>query len=148
LFRPRPQKSFPACDTSLCWLWITLAAGFVLSAVTGCGLRRVEVDQAPEIDVRVLTSPTPPRVGSAELTLELLDPAGLGVDLAVLQVRGDMLHPGMAPVDGIVGQAVNGHYPVAFEWSMAGDWILTVDGQLQDGRRLLRTFELRVEPVP
>ena len=120
----------------------------MLPALAGCGLRRVEVDQAPEIAVRVLTSPTPPRVGPAALTLELLDPAGLGVDHAQLQVRGDMIHPGMAPVDGIVGQAVMGQYPVTFEWSMAGDWILTVDGQLPDGRRLLRTFELRVEPAP
>jgi len=120
----------------------------MLPALAGCGLRRVEVDQAPEITVRVLTSPTPPRVGPAEITLELLDPAGLGVDHALLQVRGDMIHPGMAPVDGIVGQSVRGQYPVTFEWSMAGDWILTVDGQLQDGRRLLRTFELRVESPP
>ena len=120
----------------------------MLPALAGCGLRRVEVDQAPEIAVRVLTSPTPPRVGPAELTLELLDPAGRGVDHALLQVRGDMIHPGMAPVEGIVGRAVRGQYPVAFEWSMAGDWILSVDGQLQDGRRLLRTFELRVEPAP
>jgi len=120
----------------------------VLPAAAGCGLRRVAVDQAPEIAVRVLTSPSPRRIGPAEITLELLDPAGLGVDHALLQVRGDMLHPGMAPVEGIVGQAVRGQYPVALEWSMAGDWILTVDGQLQDGRRLLRTFELRVEPAP
>ena len=148
MFHPRPQKSVQACAASLRWLRLTLAAGLLLPAAAGCGLRRVEVDQAPEIEVRVLTSPTPARVGPAELTLELLDPAGLGVDHALLQVRGDMLHPGMAPVDGIVGQAVSGHYPVAFEWSMAGDWILTVDGQLQDGRRLLRTFELRVEPAP
>ena len=98
--------------------------------------------------MRVLTSPTPPRVGPGELTLELLDPAGLGVDHALLHVRGDMLHPGMAPVDGIVGQATSGLYPVAFEWSMAGDWVLTIEGQLQDGRKLLRTFELRVEPAP
>ena len=116
----------------------------MLAALAGCGLRRVEVDQAPDIAVRVLTSPTPPRVGPAELTLELLDPAGLGVDHALLQVRGNMTHPGMALVAGIVGEAVKGQYPVTFEWSMAGDWILTVDGQLEDGRRLLRTFELRV----
>jgi hypothetical protein len=125
-----------------------LVAALLLPAVVACGLRRGYTDEAPEVEVHLLTSPAPPVVGTAQFTLELLEPGGSGVDHALLQVRGDMTHPGMAPVEGIVGQGAQGRYPVTFKWSMAGDWVLTIDGQLPDGRRLLRTIPVQVEPAP
>lgn len=111
-------------------------------------MRQPQVDQAPEISVRLATSPDPPLVGAGRLTLVLNDPAGSAVEHARVQVRGDMTHPGMAPVLSEAAEAGQGRYPMDFEWTMAGDWILTVQGDLPDGRRLLRTIPIRVEPIP
>lgn len=127
------------------WFSLSMAALLLVSA---CGLRKGDTDEAPEVVVHVLTSPATPVVGAAQLTLELLDPAGSGLDHASLQVRGDMIHPGMPPVEGVVGVGTGGRYPVTLEWSMAGDWLLTIEAELPDGRRLLRTAPILVEPAP
>lgn len=126
-------------------LALLLPPALVLAA---CGARQPQVDQAPEISLQVITYPDPPSVGDAELTLELTDPARAPVQGAVLQVRGDMTHAGMAPVLAEAGEGALGRYPVDFEWTMAGDWILTIQGNLPDGRQLLRTYEIQVDPKP
>lgn len=119
-----------------------------LLTLSGCALRQPKVDQAPEINLQILTTPDPPHVGPAQLTLLLHDPTGAAVEHARLQLRGDMTHPGMAPILREAGEDRPGEYPVGFEWTMAGDWILTVQGDLPDGRQLLRSIPIRVEPNP
>jgi hypothetical protein len=37
-----------------------------------------------------------------------------------------------------------GMYTVPFEWTMAGDWIVTIDGTLSDGEVFTHTFETTV----
>jgi hypothetical protein len=75
----------------------------------------------------------------------LADAAGIGIAGAELELKGDMTHAGMVPVVVTVSEGDAGHYTTAFEWTMAGDWIVTVQAALPDGRVARRQFEVTVE---
>ena len=108
--------------------------------------RREVVDEAPEISVEMKVIPSPPAPGPATLMIQIMDENGVGMGELVIDVRGDMSHAGMTPVivDAAVGEA--GTYVVPFEWTMAGDWIVSIHATLPDGRILVRTLPVRVEP--
>lgn len=88
----------------------------------------------------------PPSPGPALLMIQIVDENGVGMGELVLNIRGDMSHAGMAPVivDEVAGEA--GSFAVPFEWTMAGDWLVNIRATLQDGRMLIRTFPVRVDP--
>lgn len=56
-----------------------------------------------------------------------------------------MTHAGMVPVLENAVDLGEGLYQVDFNWSMAGDWILELSGELPDGRYILREFRISVE---
>jgi len=86
-------------------------------------------------------TPTPPVAGAATVgTLTLRDAAFKPVRGATLQVEGHMSHPGMAPVLAEATERGDGAYEVRLEFTMGGDWILLVTGELPDGRRLTHRF--------
>jgi hypothetical protein len=53
-----------------------------------------------------------------------------------------MTHPGMAPVTADVRETDPGVYEAALRFTMAGDWVLVLDGALADGRRLRRQLAI------
>ncbi|OGO70653.1 MAG: hypothetical protein A2Z37_00715 [Chloroflexi bacterium RBG_19FT_COMBO_62_14] len=53
---------------------------------------------------------------------------------ASVSLKADMTHAGMAPVLDDAEEVGEGLYRMSFEWTMAGDWVLTVSGTLEDGR--------------
>ncbi len=55
-----------------------------------------------------------------------------------------MTHAGMQPVLADAGSGADGVYPADFEWTMSGDWVVTVTAALPDGRTALRRFDLTV----
>jgi hypothetical protein len=63
-----------------------------------------------------------------------------------IDVRGDMSHAGMTPVLVTAAKGEAGIYAVPFEWTMAGDWFITITGTLPDGRTLIRTLPVQVNP--
>ena len=77
--------------------------------------------------------------------MAVFDAAGAAVEGAELEIKGDMTHAGMVPVVVTISQGDAGTYLTGFEWTMAGDWILTVQAKLPDGRVARRQFEVRVE---
>ena len=99
----------------------------------GC---RGEVEQSdPSLTLSVAVSPTPPAVGPARLIVSLADTAGRPVDGARITVEGNMSHAGMVPVLDTARARGDGTYSVPeFRFTMAGDWILTVEATLPDGR--------------
>lgn len=94
------------------------------------------------IDLRVL--PTDARVGEAEFLINISDADGRAVSPERVDVRGDMDHAGMQPVLRDDVQGSNGRYRLSFEWTMAGDWTVTVKLSFDDDSVLEETFDVSV----
>ena len=117
----------------------------VLSVMVLAACRGGAVDEAPGHDLRLSIAPTPPIEGTARIVAELRDDSGEPVDGAEIVLRGDMAHAGMIPVEEPLVEESGGRYSTsAFPFNMGGDWILTAQITLPDGRRMERTREVRV----
>ncbi len=91
--------------------------------------------ESPDLQLDVSVSPTPPMVGPAQVVAFLTDTTGAPLTGAQVLIRGDMTHAGMSPVIDTAEEAGPGRYAVQdFRFTMAGDWILTVQASLEDGR--------------
>lgn len=125
---------------------MALAALLALAALTGCSRasRQVAADQAPDVALVLSFQPNPPVVGRGQVTVEAADAAGRPVEGAAVNLRGDMSHAGMRPVLAEATAEPGGLYVAPFEWTMGGDWILTVTAALPDGRQAVRRFEVSV----
>ena len=96
-------------------------------------------DGQPSLDAQVTIDPPAPRVGSARVEVAV---AG-GLDLARVEVAGDMAHAGMIPVEAVASEVAPGRWVVeSFTFTMAGDWVITVTGVADDGSK--REREVRV----
>lgn len=121
-------------------------AGAVVLTAVAC--RGSSVPES-EFQIDLSVSPTPPAVGPARLTIRILDPDGVPVERAMVHVQGTMSHPGMRPVTVRARPTGDGRFAVeAFEFSMAGDWILNVAAGLPDGRSAQRDFPMRAVGAP
>jgi hypothetical protein len=118
----------------------------VLLSTCACSRRSSAGDQAPDIDLVFNLQPDPAQVGSATLKIALTDSNGKPLEGANLSFRGDMTHAGMMPVLSDLDETDPGVYQADVEWTMAGAWILTIDGTLADGRILQRQIDLEVAP--
>ena len=113
----------------------------VASGAAGAGCRRTG---PPASDVRVewRVAPAPPRVGLARVALDVHDAAGRPLSGARLRLEGHMTHPGMTPALADLREQAPGRYETELSLSMAGDWVLQAAGELPDGRRITRRFDL------
>lgn len=118
----------------------------VLLAVSACTRRSSAGDQAQDIDLQFMIQPDPAQVGSATLKVALFDSNGKPLEGAELAFRGDMTHAGMMPVLSDMPETEPGVYQTDIEWTMAGAWVLTIDGTLADGRPINRQIDLEVAP--
>ena len=124
---------------------IILASLIVLSLLLGSCRRSTQPNvEAANVNMALAVRPPAPAVGPATLLITLTDTADDPINGAVLEIRGDMVHAGMEPVLASVDAGQNGIYEVPFEWTMAGDWIVTVTASLPDGRTVTREFDLTV----
>jgi hypothetical protein len=101
--------------------------------------------ESGEIDIEMAVEPAPPTVGDAVLVVTLHSVAGTPIDGAQVAVRGDMNHAGMIPVLREGHESQEGTYRIPFEWTMGGDWIVTLDITLPDGQQVTRRFEMTIE---
>jgi periplasmic copper chaperone A len=96
-----------------------------------------------DMDIRIEFAEDAPAVGGERFILVTLsDSAGNPINNATVKIRGDMTHAGMTPIFGEATDGENGVYEVLFAFSMAGDWILTVDVTLPDGTTATETFNI------
>ncbi len=124
------------------WL-LLLAAALMSSAACQRVSRQATADSGLQIDlIAPLFAPTS---GPAVVHVEVRDEAGNPVQDAAVRVRGDMSHAGMTPVLGEAMRVRDGVYDIPIEWTMGGDWVLTVDAELPDGRRATDRFNVGVE---
>ncbi len=117
----------------------------LVSLVAGCS--RGEDDDSDStlgVTVEIAVTPDPPAVGPATVEVILTDEAGDPINGADLEIQGTMSHAGMEPVIVDATESQNGRYvSQGFEFSMGGDWIVTVRGTLPDGEQIEQTFDLK-----
>jgi hypothetical protein len=113
--------------------------------IGGCARVSQQEQTTDDVDMSLVVMPDPPEVGAAMLVVTLTDAEGNPIDGASLDVKGDMNHAGMEPVLADVEGGEGGTYEVPFEWTMGGDWVVTVTATLPDERIVSRTFDLSVD---
>ena len=89
----------------------------------------------------------PPAGG--QLAVAVTDAGGAPITDATVSLEGNMNHAGMAPVmtDGVADDAdgaADGVYHLPFEFTMNGDWIITVSAKLADGATETHDIDLTV----
>ena len=124
---------------------LTLAA--VACALLGAACTLTE--PTPDFDFQHDVSPVSPAVGRpATVSLKLTDfLLSKPVSGARIQLEGNMTHPGMTPVFAEAKEDGPGRYHATLEFTMAGDWVVSVRAALPDGRKTDRQFDVKVVPA-
>jgi hypothetical protein len=137
---PRAQRRVL---TAVLLLACSLATG---CAAPGCD---IHVSRAPErnapdaVRIAWTLEPSPPIAGTPIVVrLTLRDRDQKPVTGARLRLEGLMSHPGMAPVTAAVTEKGNGDYEAPLQFTMAGDWVLLVSGELPDGMPFQQQIEI------
>ena len=107
----------------------------------------MQQNQSPDnnVTLEMTVEPEQPTVGPAHLIFTLNDTSGRPINDATLKIEGNMTHAGMVPVQAEVSAGETGRYVVPFEWTMGGDWMVTVDITLADGQEYSRQFPITVQ---
>jgi hypothetical protein len=92
----------------------------------------------------------PPAAGVESVAdIQLVDASGSPLPRAVLRVEAFMTHPGMAPVEALVEEPASGRYRARLRFTMAGDWIVRVQGATAEGHPIDLQNDVRgVRPAP
>jgi len=123
-----------------------IVIGLLIILAPACG--RIQTGQgqdSAEISIELTVEPAQPAVGPSQLIITLTDQTGQPIDNAALEIEGNMTHAGMVPVFAQATGGENGRYTVPFAWTMGGDWSVTVEVSLEDGRIISREFPVTVE---
>jgi hypothetical protein len=115
---------------------------FFLFSLSACGGRQSAV--VNETGVLVDLDTPSLQVGETELLVRLTDSNGRPAAGAAVEVRGDMSHAGMVPVVRAGETDADGLFATPFEWTMGGDWFVTVTFTLPDGRSGAERFNYTV----
>ena len=99
--------------------------------------------KSPDLTFAHDISPQPPRVGKVTITLNIKDTSGAPVSRARLNLEGNMSHAGMAAVFAETIEVEPGLYRTNMEFTMAGDWLLSVYVTLREGLHVDRQFEFK-----
>ncbi|MCO6453652.1 MAG: FixH family protein [Caldilineales bacterium] len=134
----RTQKRFQLV------LFVLITLAVTLTATAGCGRASNQPETRPDIRVSLTVEPDPPVVGPAILHVRVVDQADKPLTGASISAKADMSHAGMQPVLGESTEAGDGDYTIPIEWTMGGDWFVTLDITLADGSSLSRRFDLSV----
>lgn len=86
----------------------------------------------------------PPPAGDGRLVIRVADADDEPIDTAALRIRGDMVHEGMMPIEATAAAGEDGVYRAPIRWTMAGEWTVTVEVTVNDGRQATRTFDITV----
>ena len=123
-------------------LFLTFSVGLVL-ALSACQPDNTQADPgaiseatnttaSEGVQLRVETDGDP-QLGTVPVNVYLLR-NGEGISGAEVEVVGDMTHAGMVPVIATATETEAGLYTASnFEFTMAGDWIITAEIDLPNG---------------
>lgn len=126
--------------------WAVVAA-LALAVISAC-VRQSQTEGNPTgIVASVGVKPSPAQVGPAVLVIELRSANGEIIERADVSVRGDMTHAGMVPVFGDADEVSPGTYEAPFEWTMGGDWVLSITVGSANGQVSELTVPYSVQPA-
>lgn len=126
---------------------------FVLLMVVGCGRIQNErftggADTLPNgvgLEVTIANADALQVETPTEAVITLTQ-NGTPLSGAILEVEGNMTHAGMEPIFVSATEVAPGDYRAPLEWTMGGDWLLTIRGTLPDGTEIEQQVDgLRVE---
>ncbi len=117
----------------------------LMATLSACGRIQQNQAQPPDVTLEMTFEPEQPAVGPTQLIFTLTDGQGRPINDANLAIEGNMTHAGMVPVVAQVESGETGRYVVPFEWTMGGDWVVTVETTLADGRHFSREFPVTVQ---
>lgn len=103
----------------------------IFGLLSACGGRNSAQINSNNYDISVESGST--TVGKTELMVTVKDQSGNAINDANVSIKGDMSHAGMQPVLGESSSGDNGVYIIPYEWTMAGDWLVTIDVTFADG---------------
>ncbi len=109
--------------------------------MAGCSRVSQEAKQHP-LQIELAKPLFPPGVGKYTLNVSVFDSENNPVNNAQVSVKGDMTHAGMLPVLATATNGDKGQYKVPFEWTMGGDWIVTIQVTLPDGTVAEESFPM------
>jgi YtkA-like len=140
---PSVPPSLHLCASVALWPKLLVFMGLALCASlfqSGCH----KTSETPtDIVFEHEIAPSPPRTGSATITLKLADSAGKPINGARINLEGNMSHPGMRPVFSEAREAEPGRYKAALEFTMRGDWFILFHITLPDGRKLEKQIDVK-----
>lgn len=116
-----------------------------IGLLSACGRIQAGQPDVTDINLEMSLEPDQPTVGPATLIFTLTDVEGQPINEANLEIEGNMTHAGMVPVLAQTAAGEAGRYAVPFEWTMGGDWIVTVQVTLPDGRQFSREMPVTVQ---
>ena len=111
----------------------------IFSLLSACGGRNSAQSSSNDYDISVEAGST--TVGKTDLMVTVKDQNGTAINDATVRIKGDMSHAGMQPVLGESATASNGVYTIPYEWTMAGDWFVTIDVTFADGSTATERFD-------
>ena len=97
---------------------------------------------APDVRVALTLEPSPPVVGDADVSLELMDASGSPLEGATVRLEGNMNHAGMRPSFSDLREVEPGQYSGKLEFTMGGDWFILVTAQTPDGKAIERKVDV------
>lgn len=95
-----------------------------------------------DLQVDLVTEPSPPKVGPTELSLWLASAEGQPLENAAVRVEGNMNHAGMKPSFAEMTEGEPGAYSGTLDLTMAGDWFLLVNVTTVDGETIEHKIDL------
>jgi len=123
-------------------LLLVALLGLVLG-VAACG--RGDDQNAGDVRMALAIVPESPSVEPVTLALTVNTTDGEPVSGAELQAEGNMNHAGMEPVFAeLIEQEPGVYQSEGFAFTMGGDWIITITGELADGEPVSETFDVSV----
>lgn len=100
------------------------------------------------VQIELIEPLYPSAIGKETLNIQVYDADNQPIDNAKIKVRGDMTHAGMVPILAETENGDKGVYQVLFDWTMSGDWIVTVQVTLPDGAVIEKTFPRTIANDP
>jgi len=123
---------------------IVMTLALMAAPMTACNRSN---DSAAAAGLHVTLTADPLSFPGKEIAIQVTDDSGQPVTDVTVAAEGNMNHAGMVPVltesmwDGADG-AEDGVYHLPFQFTMMGDWIITVKIERRDGTILTQDFDV------